>query len=74
MNVFLCLKWRIKSWLLKHVLIIIMAAKVINFHFTALLVELDTPNGCGLIERVKQGQSHPAKIYVKRLVFGARSV
>jgi hypothetical protein len=51
-----------------------MAAKVINFHFTALLVELDTPNGCGLIERVKQGQGHPAKIYVKRLVFGARSV
>lgn len=41
---------------------------------TKLLVELDTPNGCGLIERVKQGQGHPAKIYVKRLVFGARSV
>ena len=41
---------------------------------TKLLVELDTPNGCGLIERVKQGQGHPAKIYVKRLVFGAKSV
>ncbi len=31
-----------------------------------LLAELDTGKGCGLIERVKQGQGRPTKIYVKR--------
>ena len=31
-----------------------------------LLSELDADKGCGLIERVKQGQGRPAKIYVKR--------
>ena len=31
-----------------------------------LLSELDTGNGFGLIERVKQGQGRPTKIYVKR--------
>ena len=31
-----------------------------------LLPELDADKGCGLIERVKQGQGRPAKIYVKR--------
>ncbi len=31
-----------------------------------LLSELDTRNGFGLIERVKQGQGRPTKIYVKR--------
>ena len=31
-----------------------------------LLSELDTVKGCGLIERVKQGQGRPTKIYVKR--------
>ena len=31
-----------------------------------LLSELDTDKGCGLIERVKQGQGRPTKIYVKR--------
>ena len=31
-----------------------------------LLAELDTGRGIGLIERVKQGQGKPAKIYVKR--------
>lgn len=38
---------------------------------TKLLVELDIRNGIGLIERVKQGQGRPAKIYVKRFVIGA---
>lgn len=37
---------------------------------TKLLVELDIRNGIGLIERVKQGQGRPAKIYVKRFVAG----
>ena len=31
-----------------------------------LLAELDTRKGIGLIERVKQGQGRPTKIYVKR--------
>ncbi len=31
-----------------------------------LLSELDTEKGCGLIERIKQGQGRPTKIYVKR--------
>ena len=31
-----------------------------------LLAELDTVTGIGLIERVKQGQGHPTRIYVKR--------
>lgn len=31
-----------------------------------LLAELDAEKGCGLIERIKQGQGHPAKIYVKK--------
>ena len=31
-----------------------------------LLAELDTSKGFGLIERVKQGQGRPTKIYVKR--------
>ena len=31
-----------------------------------LLSKLDTGNGFGLIERVKQGQGRPTKIYVKR--------
>lgn len=31
-----------------------------------LLAELDTSKGCGLIERVKQGQGRPTIIYVKR--------
>ena len=31
-----------------------------------LLSELDTGKGFGLIERVKQGQGRPTKIYVKR--------
>lgn len=38
---------------------------------TKLLVELDIRNGIGLIERIKQGQGRPAKIYVKRFVPGA---
>lgn len=33
---------------------------------TKLLVELDGGKGFGLIERVRQGQGRPAKIYVKR--------
>lgn len=39
-----------------------------------LLVELDTKTGCGLIERVKQGQGRPTKIYVKRFITGGRSL
>lgn len=39
---------------------------------TKLLVELDTKTGCGLIKRVKQGQSRPTKIYVKRFITGGR--
>ena len=31
-----------------------------------LLAELDTKKGIGLIERIKQGQGKPTKIYVKR--------
>lgn len=31
-----------------------------------LMAELDTGKGCGLIERVKQGQGRPTIIYVKR--------
>ena len=31
-----------------------------------LMAELDTDKGCGLIERVKQGQGRPTIIYVKR--------
>ena len=37
-----------------------------------LLAELDTGKGIGLIERVKQGQGRPAKIYVKQ--FTTRAV
>jgi len=37
---------------------------------TKLLVELDTGKGIGLIERVRQGQGKPAKIYVKRFTMG----
>lgn len=37
-----------------------------------LLSELDANRGIGLIERVKQGQGRPARIYVKR--FAARAV
>lgn len=33
---------------------------------TKLILELDTVRGIGLIERKKQGQGKPAKIYVKR--------
>ena len=33
-----------------------------------LLAELDTAKGIGLIERVKQGQGRPTKIYVKRFI------
>lgn len=35
-----------------------------------LLAELDTGKGIGLIERVKQGQGKPTKIYVKRFTTG----
>ncbi len=35
-----------------------------------LLAELDSAKGFGLIERVKQGQGRPAKIYVKRFTTG----
>ena len=35
-----------------------------------LLAELDAVKGFGLIERVKQGQGRPAKIYVKRFSTG----
>ena len=35
-----------------------------------LLAELDTRKGVGLIERVKQGQGKPTKIYVKRFTTG----
>lgn len=31
-----------------------------------LLAELDTSKGVGLIERVRQGQGKPARIYVLR--------
>ncbi len=37
-----------------------------------LLAELDVGSGIGLIERIKQGQGNPTKIYVKR--FTARSI
>jgi len=37
-----------------------------------LLAELDTKKGVGLIERIKQGQGKPTKIYVKR--FTTRTV
>ena len=37
-----------------------------------LLAELDTGKGVGLIERIKQGQGKPTKIYVKR--FTTRTV
>ena len=33
-----------------------------------LLAELDTNKGIGLIERVKQGQGKPTKIYVKKFI------
>ncbi len=33
-----------------------------------LLAELDAAKGAGLIERVKQGQGKPAKIYVKKFI------
>lgn len=36
-----------------------------------LLSELDTKKGVGLIERVKQGQGKPTRIYVKRFTTGA---
>ena len=35
-----------------------------------LLAELDTNKGIGLIERVKQGQGKPTKIYVKKFIAG----
>lgn len=35
-----------------------------------LLAELDTGKGVGLIERIKQGQGKPTKIYVKRFTVG----
>jgi len=35
-----------------------------------LLVELDTGRGIGLIERVRQGQGKPTRIYVKRFTTG----
>lgn len=35
-----------------------------------LLAELDSKKGIGLIERVKQGQGRPARIYVKRFAQG----
>lgn len=35
-----------------------------------LLAELDTGKGVGLIERIKQGQGKPTKIYVKRFTTG----
>lgn len=41
---------------------------------TKLLVELDIRSGIGLIERVKQGQGRPAKIYVKRFVACSGSI
>ncbi len=37
---------------------------------TKLLVELDTGKGIGLIERVRQGQGKPTRIYVKRFTTG----
>lgn len=36
-----------------------------------LFAELDAEKGIGLIERIKQGQGRPAKIYVKRFVLNA---
>lgn len=36
-----------------------------------LFAELDTERGIGLIERIRQGQGRPAKIYVKRFVLNA---
>jgi hypothetical protein len=39
-----------------------------------LLAELDTKKGIGLIERVKQGQGKPTKIYVKRFTTGTPPV
>ena len=39
-----------------------------------LLAELDTAKGVGLIDRVKQGQGKPTKIYVKRFTVGRRTV
>jgi hypothetical protein len=36
-----------------------------------LFSELDTEKGIGLIERIRQGQGRPAKIYVKRFVLNA---
>lgn len=33
-----------------------------------LLSELDVGSGIGLIERIKQGQGHPTKIYVKKFI------
>lgn len=35
------------------------------------LSELDTQKGIGLVERIKQGQGKPTKIYVKRFTTGA---
>lgn len=37
---------------------------------TKLLVELDAGRGIGLIERVRQGQGKPTRIYVKRFTTG----
>lgn len=37
---------------------------------TRLFAELDTKKGVGLIERVRQGQGKPSRIYVKRFVTG----
>lgn len=40
----------------------------------SLLAELDTAKGIGLIERVKQGQGRPTKIFVKRFTSPGRIV
>ncbi len=37
---------------------------------TRLFAELDTKKGVGLIERVRQGQGKPSRIYVKRFIAG----
>ena len=37
---------------------------------TRLFAELDTKKGIGLIERVRQGQGKPSRIYVKRFIAG----
>ncbi|MBQ4347269.1 MAG: replication initiator protein A, partial [Firmicutes bacterium] len=39
-----------------------------------LMAELDSAKGIGLIERVKQGQGRPARIYVKRFVYDTSEI